>query len=71
MTAHTLPRTHVSSKFHRAAAAAYELAADQHRKAAQHRDRGEHPEADRVSASARMHARTAEEQARAAQQVTD
>lgn len=68
MTTLTMRRTHASSKFHHAAATAYELAADHHRKAAAHRDRGEHREADSVTDSARMQAMTADAQAKAAKE---
>jgi hypothetical protein len=68
MSTLTMRRTHASSKFHHAAAAAYEQAADYHRKAAHHRDRGEHREADNIADSARMQAMTADAQAKAAKE---
>jgi hypothetical protein len=68
MSTQTVARPHASSKFHHAAAAAYELAADHHRKAAQHHDRGDSHEANVLAASARIHARTGDEQAQKARQ---
>ena len=68
MSTRTITEPHASSRFHHAAAAAYELAAEHHRKAARYLDLGEDDEAHKRAASARRHARTGDEQAQVARQ---